>query len=125
MEKKEFCSTNGYIKYAGVHLVIELWDATNLNSLSKIQQIFEDAIDAIGATLLKIDLHKFSPSDGISGVAIIQESHLSIHTWPEYNYAAFDIFVCGNVDPYKAIPVLRQGFQPGKLQVSEIKRGIF
>lgn len=122
--KTEFCSTNGYVKYAGVHLVIELWNATNLNNLSKIKQILEDSVNAIGATLLKIDLHEFSPSGGVSGMVIIQESHLSIHTWPEYNYAALDIFVCGNVDPYKAIPVIKKGFKPGKMQIAEMKRGI-
>ncbi|MCP4653223.1 MAG: adenosylmethionine decarboxylase [Candidatus Omnitrophica bacterium] len=123
--KKDYCSTNGHIKYAGVHLVVELWGAINLTSLEKIEQTFRDAVDAVGATLLKVDLHKFSPSGGISGVGIIQESHLSIHTWPEYKYAAFDIFVCGNVDPYNAIPILKRDFKPEKIQIVEHKRGIF
>ena len=123
--KTEFCCTNGHVKYAGIHLVIELWNASSLNSLPKIKEILENSVSAIGATLLKIDLHEFSPSGGISGMAIIQESHLSIHTWPEYNYAALDIFVCGNVDPYDAIPVIKEGFKPDKIQISEIKRGIF
>ncbi len=123
--KKEFCSTNGYVKFAGTHLIVELWNAKNLSSLPKVKKILEDAVKACGATLLKIDLHKFSPYGGISGVAIIKESHLSIHSWPEYGYAAIDIFVCGNVNPYKAIPVIKKGFKTDEVQVMEVKRGIF
>jgi S-adenosylmethionine decarboxylase len=123
--KKEFCSTNGYIKYAGTHLILELWNGKNLSSLPKIEKILKDAVSACKATLLKIDLHKFSPYGGISGIAIIQESHISIHTWPEFKYAALDIFVCGKVNPYDTIPVIKKGFKPEKLQITELKRGIF
>lgn len=123
--KKEFCCTNGYIRYAGVHLIIELWNAKNLSSLPKIKKILQDSVKAIQATILNINLHKFSPSGGVSGVAIIQESHLSVHTWPEYAYAALDIFVCGDVDPYKAIPIVKKGFKTDNVQIAEIKRGIF
>jgi S-adenosylmethionine decarboxylase len=124
LKPTEYCGSNGQIKYAGVHLIIELWNAKYLKSLPKIKQILENAVQACQATLLSIDLHQFSPNGGVSGVAIIQESHVSIHTWPEYNYAAVDIFVCGTIDPYKAIPVLKAGFQPKELQVVEVKRGI-
>ncbi|MFH1459718.1 MAG: adenosylmethionine decarboxylase [Candidatus Omnitrophota bacterium] len=124
-KEKEFCSSNGMMRYAGSHLIIELWDADNLDSISKIKKIFKDAIKACGATLLRMDMHKFSPYGGVSGMAIIAESHLSIHSWPEYKYAAIDVFVCGNVDPYKAIPVLRKGFKTKNIQVVEVKRGIF
>ncbi len=122
---KEFCCTNGDIRYAGVQLIIELWDAKNLSSLSKIKKILKDAIKACEATLLKIELHKFSPSGGISGVAIIMESHLSVHTWPEYKYAALDVFVCGDVNPYKSIAVLKKGFETNNVQIAELKRGLF
>lgn len=123
--KKSYCTTNGELRYAGTHLIIELWNGRNFSSLPKIRKILQDAVKACGATLLNIHLHKFSPSGGISGVAIIQESHISIHSWPEYKYAAIDIFVCGEVNPYKAIGVIKQGFLPEKLQVAEMKRGIF
>lgn len=123
--KKAYCANNGHITFAGTHLVIELWNAQNLTSITKIKKILKDAINACNATLLKIDLHKFSPNGGISGMAIIMESHLSIHTWPEYNYAALDIFVCGTVNPYKALPVIKAGFKPEKIQVVDFKRGIF
>lgn len=124
-QEKEYCCTNGYLKYAGTHLIIEVWNGKNFSSLQKIEQILKSAIKACGATLLKIDLHQFSPSGGISGVAIIKESHISIHSWPEYKYAALDIFVCGDVNPYKAIPVIKEGFATEQIQVAELKRGIF
>ncbi|MBU2541625.1 MAG: adenosylmethionine decarboxylase [Candidatus Omnitrophica bacterium] len=122
--KKEYCSSRQDIKYAGTHLLIELWDGRHFSSLVKIRKILKDSVKACQATLLKISLHKFSPYSGISGVAVISESHLSIHTWPEYKYAAMDIFVCGNVDPYKALKTIKQGFRPKRIQVVEVKRGI-
>ncbi len=125
MIEKVFCATNGHVNYAGVHLIIELWKSDHFTSLPKIRQILIDSVNACGATLLNIDLHEFTPYQGVSGVAVLQESHISIHTWPEYDYAALDIFVCGTVDPYKAIPVLKDGFKPERIQVVEVKRGIF
>lgn len=124
-KNKDFYCSNGHISYAGIHLIIELWDAKNLSSLPKIRKSLKDSVKAIGATLLNIHLHKFSPSGGVSGVALISESHISIHTWPEYNYAALDVFVCGQVDPYKAITVLKKQYETSNIQISEIKRGIF
>lgn len=123
--KKEFCTKKGVIRYAGTHLIVDLWRGENFSSVSMIKEILEKAVKACGAVLLNINLHEFSSSGGVSGVAVIQESHISIHTWPEYDYAAIDIFVCGDVDPYDAIPVIKEGFHPQSIQVAEIKRGIF
>ena len=124
MRHKEFCGTNGNMKYAGVHLIIELWRANHLNSLPKIKEVLEKCVTACNATLLNVDLHEFSPNQGVSGVAILQESHISIHTWPEFKYAALDIFVCGTIDPYKAVPVIKEMLTPEDIQIVEIKRGI-
>ncbi len=125
MGKKQFCGSNKHFRFAGVHLIVEIWNARYLNSLPRIRKILLDSVRACRATLLKIDLHEFSPNQGVSGVAILKESHISIHTWPEYHYAALDIFVCGTLDPYRAIPVIKKGFSPKKIQVVEMKRGIF
>lgn len=124
-KKKDYYCNNGHMSYAGRHLIIELWDAKNLSSLPKIRKSLKDSVNAIGATLLNIHLHKFSPSGGVSGVALISESHISVHTWPEYKYAALDIFVCGEVNPYEAINILKKQYETSNIQVSEIKRGIF
>ncbi len=114
-----------YLKYAGIHLLLDLWGARNLSDLGLVEKALREAIDTCGATLLQIKLHHFSPFGGISGVAIIKESHFSIHTWPEYDYAAIDIFVCGEIDPYTAIPVFKRYFTPSRIQLMDVKRGIF
>ena len=124
IETREYCCEEGDLKYAGVHLLIELWTDHFLSDSNRIREIIMKAINACGATMLGIDLHEFTPNGGISGVAILQESHLSIHTWPEYNYAAIDIFVCGTIDAHLAVPVLEKEFRPFKIEVQEIKRGI-
>jgi S-adenosylmethionine decarboxylase len=112
------------IKYAGNQILLEFWGAQEINSMSTVRKALTQAVKAAGATLLKIELHKFSPQ-GISGVAIIAESHISIHTWPEYQYAAIDIFTCGQaVKPYQALAVLKKAFKPQKVEIIEVKRGI-
>lgn len=82
-----------------------------------------EAIDVAGATLLHIHLHHFTPNDGISGVAVLAESHISVHTWPERNFAAFDVFMCGDAEPEKVIPVLQAAFKPTNINISEHLRG--
>lgn len=113
-----------HFNHAGTHLLIELWQAKNIDSVRAIKKIFSKAIKDCGATLLRQDYHRFTPFKGISGIAIIKESHISIHSWPELNYAAVDIFVCGSVDPYRALPAIKEGFKPKKIQIIELKRGI-
>jgi S-adenosylmethionine decarboxylase len=110
--------------FAGTHLIVDLWHATNLDDLSLVDQALRDAADRAGATLLNIDLHHFSPNGGISGMAVLAESHISIHTWPEISYAAVDVFMCGNAEPHKAIEVLKGVFLPGLVTLAEHKRGV-
>ncbi|MDE5004880.1 adenosylmethionine decarboxylase, partial [Francisella tularensis subsp. holarctica] len=75
------------------------------------------------ATLLHIHLHHFTTNGGISGVAVLAESHISVLTWPEYGFAAFDIFMCGDSKPNKAIEFLESYFNPKKNNVSNFRRG--
>jgi S-adenosylmethionine decarboxylase len=110
--------------FAGTHLIVDLWHASNLDDLQLVEQALRDAAARAGATLLNIDLHHFSPNGGISGVAVLAESHISIHTWPERDYAAIDIFMCGECDPVKALPAIKKGFQPERVQLAEQKRGL-
>ena len=88
-----------------------------------VEQALRDCVDAAGATLLHIHLHPFEPNGGVSGVAVLAESHISIHSWPERNYAALDVFMCGAAEPEKCVPVLERAFAPQKTAVSELKRG--
>jgi S-adenosylmethionine decarboxylase len=118
-----FIRRNG-IEYAGTHLILDLWDAENLDNLELMESAMREAVNTSGATLLHIHLHHFTPSYGISGVAVLAESHISVHTWPERNFAAFDIFMCGDAKPELAIPVLKRNFNPGRINISEHLRGI-
>lgn len=112
------------LKFAGVHLLIDLWEATNLDKMDVIERALSEAAKIAGATLLHAHLHRFTPNGGISGVLVLAESHISIHTWPERSYAALDIFMCGSCDPYKALPVLRATFRPAHVGLGEQKRGL-
>lgn len=122
-DRKDFLIESEEGRYAGMHLLIDLKDASRLDDLDHIDQAMRDCVTAAGATLLHIHLHHFTPNGGVSGVAVLAESHISIHTWPEYGYAALDVFMCGAAKPHKAIDVLRKAFQPGKVEVEERPRG--
>ncbi len=121
--KSHFAQKDG-LCYAGSHLLIDLWEAERLDDLGHVEAALREAVEAVGATILRVDLHHFTENDGVSGVAVLAESHMSIHTWPEIGYAALDVFVCGDCDPFKALPVLKVAFRPGRIQVTEQKRGL-
>ena len=110
--------------FAGFHLLVEIWGSQNLTDPAGVDEILRSAARAANATVLHSHIHQFLPSGGVSGVVLLAESHLSIHTWPERNYAAIDIFMCGECDPYLAVKVLKQRFNPSDIQVQEIRRGI-
>jgi S-adenosylmethionine decarboxylase len=108
----------------GRHLLVELWEAKNLDQASMVEDALVEAVRASGGTLLDTKIVPF-PNGACSGVAIIAESHLSIHTWPEFGYAAVDLFTCSaDMDPDAAFDVMRKYFDPGTVQVVEVKRGI-
>ena len=110
----------------GRHLILELWgcDADHINSIETIERAMTETVEACGATLLDLRVYPFTPI-GVTGVAILSESHMMIHTWPEHGYAAVDLFTCGyHTDPAKAVPVLKQYFCPERIQVMEMNRGL-
>lgn len=117
-----FTHENGFA-YAGKHLLLDCWNASNLDDLAIIEKALRDAVVATGATLLHIHLHHFTPNSGVSGVAVLAESHITIHTWPEREYAALDIFMCGDTQPEKAIPIFKDVFNTENITVSEHLRG--
>ncbi len=110
--------------YAGSHVLVDFWGASNLSEPERIERALREAANACGATVLHVHVHQFSSNGGVSGVAVLAESHISIHTWPELDFAAFDIFMCGNCAPEHALPVLRRVFRPDREQVEEYKRGL-
>jgi S-adenosylmethionine decarboxylase len=116
-----FCVRNG-VRCAGAHLIIDLYGARRLNDIDHIEETLRKCVVAAKATLLHIHLHRFQPN-GVSGVAVLAESHISIHTWPEAGYAALDVFMCGKADPDACVPILREAFQVKRVAVSELLRG--
>ncbi len=118
-----FVVRNG-VRCAGAHLIIDLYQAERLDDIDHIECTLRACVDASGATLLHIHLHRFEPNGGVSGVAVLAESHISIHSWPEHGYAALDVFMCGNANPDACVPVLREAFAPKKIAVGEHLRGL-
>ncbi|MCI4664727.1 MAG: adenosylmethionine decarboxylase [Neomegalonema sp.] len=108
--------------FAGTHLIIEVVDGDGLDDAGRIERAFRDCVEQCGATLLHLHLHRFTPQ-GVSGVAVLAESHISVHTWPERRYGAFDVFMCGDADPHRAVPVLKDAFSAGDVRVTELLRG--
>ena len=117
-----FVERNG-MKFAGTHLLIDLWGARNLDQPDLIDRALREAAIVAGATILHSHFHHFTPNGGVSGVVVLAESHISIHTWPERHFAAIDIFMCGACDPRKAVPVLQAAFCPERTDVDEQLRG--
>lgn len=117
-----FIEENG-MRFAGHHLIVDFWGASNLDCLETMEKAMRDAVKQAKATLLHLHLHHFTPNGGVSGVAVLAESHISVHTWPEYGFAAFDVFMCGDSEPSKAITVLESYFKPATNKVKDLKRG--
>lgn len=122
-ERKDFFIERDGERFAGTHLIVDLWGAEGINDLAYVEETLRECVDAAEATLLHIHLHHFTPNDGISGVAVLAESHISIHSWPETGYAALDIFMCGAAKPELAVEVLRERFKPSRVVVEEHRRG--
>lgn len=123
VRKDYFVKRNG-ATFAGTHLLVDLWGATNLGDPDLIDAALRKAALAAGATILHSHFHHFSPNGGVSGVVVLAESHISIHTWPERDFAAVDIFMCGACDPHDAVPVLEAAFKPSSVQLDEQRRGL-
>jgi S-adenosylmethionine decarboxylase len=108
---------------AGRHFIADFHGANQLDNIELMEKALTQASEVAGATLLHIHLHTFADGGGITGVALLAESHISVHTWPELNYAAFDAFMCGNAKPEKAVALLEEIFKPDRVEIKEILRG--
>ncbi|MFQ6049672.1 MAG: adenosylmethionine decarboxylase [Candidatus Paceibacterales bacterium] len=111
------------IHHAGIHLIAEFWNGKIIEDSKEIEKILITAAKKGKNTPLKIVIHKFSPQ-GITGVVLLAESHIALHSWPEFNYLAIDIFTCGErAFPDKTLDYLKEVFQPKKVKIKKIKRG--
>ena len=114
------------MKSLGKHLLAEYYrcDENAINDVKKVERALIEAAEIAGATVIGASFHRFEPY-GVSGVVVISESHLTIHTWPEYGFAAVDVFTCGDhVDPMKAHEHLKQVFKTKNATVETILRGV-
>ena len=111
---------------AGTHLLADLFGvpAALLRVAGAIEQTILDSATAAGAHVLSSHFHSFDSSDGVTGVVVLAESHISIHTWPEHGFAAVDIFMCGTAQPQTALDVICAAFKPVACDVRSIRRGL-
>ena len=109
----------------GYHLLAEFYGCGHdiLDDVGRIKNLMDEAALTSGASIVESIFHRYNPH-GVSGVVVIEESHLAIHTWPEHGYAAVDLFTCGeDVDPWKAHDFLKNGLDPESTSTKEIIRG--
>jgi S-adenosylmethionine decarboxylase proenzyme len=109
----------------GRHLLVEFYncDAATLDDVAGVEASMNRAAVDCGATIVQSTFHRFQPY-GVSGVVVISESHLAIHTWPEFGYASVDLFTCGDtVDPLVAYEVLKKAFNAQCVEINMIQRG--
>ncbi len=110
----------------GRHVLCEAYECEPevLNNVEVVEKIMVDAAVYAGAEVREVAFHKFSPQ-GVSGMVIISESHLALHTWPEFEYAAIDVFTCGDsVNPWDACKYILEKFMAKRSMANEVKRGI-
>ncbi|NLO90014.1 MAG: adenosylmethionine decarboxylase [Clostridia bacterium] len=108
----------------GKHLIAECWECNEqIFSVTVVREALKEAVQRTGANLLKLVVHSFEPY-GVSAIAIVSESHLFIHTWPEMRYLALDVFTCGDTFPEKALEVIRNYFEPRSCKIIKLERGV-
>ena len=110
-------------EYAGKHILIDIWGAENLDNEQLLASTLKAAVDAAESTLLHLHIHQFTSTGGLSGTAILAESHINAHTWPERRFAAFDVFMCGKAKPEKVEAVIKQVYRPKRSTVELYYRG--
>ena len=118
--------TRQKLKALGTHIVCELsgCDAAKLTDVDAVRAMMENAARAANASIVTTAFHRFHPQ-GVSGVVVIEESHLSIHTWPETGYAAMDFYTCGDhTDPWAACEYAAEALDAKTMLTTEVKRGV-
>ncbi len=109
---------------AGTHIIADLWDCVSLSDIRYAEDRLYVAVRVSGATLLQLRSHAFDHGGGFTSFAMLAESHISLHSWPERNLLAVDVFMCGATRPYAALDSLIEGFKPSRINASEHMRGI-
>ena len=109
----------------GKHIILEMWGCCKdtIDNVEVVREILVKAAESVKATLVDVVCHRFSPY-GVTGVAILAESHIAVHTWPEHGYAAADIFICGSdINPRNAASYMAEAFYAKETSFLELNRG--
>ena len=109
--------------FAGLHMILDLYEVDKLDDLNWIKTGLIGAAKIANANILHTHMHHFGINQGISGVVVLSESHISVHSWPESRYMALDVFMCGKTDPEKAVKFLINYFAAGRYNLSRQRRG--
>lgn len=109
---------------SGTHLIADFQGVETIGSVDELEAVVREAVAAAGATLLDLRFHKFPGHGGITGYAMLAESHISVHTWPERDYVAIDVFMCGSQSPRDSLEVLRRAFRPAFEEIHSVRRGL-
>jgi S-adenosylmethionine decarboxylase len=122
-DTKNFFTERDGVRFAGTHLIIDLFGAERLDDLGHVERTLKRCANVAGATLLHVHLYHVTPNGGVSGVAMLEDSHISIRSWPDADYAALDVFMCGDAKPHLVVPVLKEAFGVREAVVREQRRG--
>ena len=112
------------LNVTGVHLIVDLSGARRLDDLKHVEDTLRKCVEVAGAKLLHVHVHRHAPQGGMSGVAVLEGSHISFHSWPHAAYAAFDMVVRTGIDAQRVVEVLRRAFHARKVSVSEHRRDV-
>lgn len=122
LRKDRFIERDG-VRFAGSHLLIDLYGAKRLDDEKHVERTLRRCAEVAGATLLGMHLHRLAPTGGVMGVAVLAESHISIHSWPDEGYAALDVFMCGDAKPEACVDLLKRAFEARDAVVKTHRRG--
>jgi len=122
-ERPDFFVERDGVRFAGAHLIIDLFGARRLDDMEHIERTLRRCVEVAGATPRPIHLHHCTPNGGVSGVALFTEGHISIHSWPEADYAALDVFMRAAAKPHLTADVLRAAFEARHVVIKELRRG--
>jgi len=126
MARKNRGVGRGGVQRVGRHLIVEMFecDGKLLDGIQAVKNALLDAAVASNSTVMGFEFYRFKPH-GVSGYVLLAESHISIHTWPEYGYAAVDVFTCGeHTDPWKGLEILKERLKARKITIISIDRGV-
>lgn len=108
----------------GQHALVDVGGISRPLDETEAGELLIRITEACGATLLMTQMHRFGEGDGLTAIAILAESHISLHEWPEHEYVAFDIFVCGRADPERGVDVIREHYPHADVNAQIFDRGL-